>query len=237
MAVGILYAMKKEAAGLLTNLDSPSVISGIPCWPLPGGHVLCAGGVGKVNAAMAAQLLIDRFSVTEILNPGCAGALTDLPFGTIVVGSDCVQHDVDTTLAGDPPGFVSTVEVVRFPCARSGQTTEALKRKGLRAVTGTIATGDWFGRDYPRAESIRDRWGALVCDMEAAAAAQVCLRNGIPFLALKSVSDHLFSPCQEREYTEHFGGAMASLDAAVTACLMEESIWNASPAFPSITTN
>ena len=70
-----------------------------------------------------------------------------------------------------------------------------------------------------RARAIRDTYNAAVCDMEGAAAAQVCLRNNIPCTVVKSVSDHLFSPAQEVEYQENFQRAMDSLDSAVIAIL------------------
>lgn len=212
MKLGVLYAMEGEAAPLLGRLEARPLppAAGMALYALPGGHVLCVGGVGKVNAAMAAQLLIDRFAVEGILNAGCAGALTDLPVGTIVAADRCVQHDVDTSLAGDPPGLVSTVNVTRFPCR-----VPALPG----AAVGTVATGDWFGRDYRRAQAIWARFGALVCDMEGAATAQVCLRHGLPCMVVKSVSDHLFSPDQGGEYRANFPAAMDSLSAAVASIL------------------
>lgn len=215
MKLGILYAMEKEAAGLLRILNAAPLEpqAGMPLYALPGGHILCVGGVGKVNAAMAAGLLLDRFGVDGILNAGCAGALTDLAVGAIVTAGHCVQHDVDTSLAGDPVGLVSTVNVTRFPC-----TPAPLPG----AVIGTVATGDWFGRDHQRARDIRERYGALVCDMEACAAAQVCLRYKKPCTAVKAVSDHLFSPDQGREYQENFSAAMAALDAAVAAIIQKQ---------------
>ena len=212
MRLGILYAMEKEAAGLLETLDATPLepVAGVAFYSLKNGHVLCVGGVGKVNAAMATQILIDRFRVDAILNAGCAGSFEDLPVGTIVVAETCVQHDVDTSLAGDPPGLVSTVNVTSFPC-------RAVELPG--AVTGVVATGDWFGKDHRRARAIVERFGATVCDMEGAAAAQVCLRNGIDCTVVKSVSDHLFAHRQDVEYQENFKQAMDSLDAAVMAIL------------------
>lgn len=215
MKVGVLYAMVKEASGLLAKVQAKPlpVQAGMALYALGGGHILCVGGVGKVNAAMAAQLLIDRFGVEAILNAGCVGALDPaLPIGTVVAATHCVQHDVDTTLCGDPPGLVSTVNVVEFPCSLPAVP-------GL--TPGVVATGDWFGRDFSRAHAIQERFGALVCDMEAGAAAQVCLRHGIPFLALKAVSDHLLSPDQGREYQENFSAAMEALDRAVAAAMQE----------------
>ena len=226
MRMGLLYAMPKEAKSLLAarHAAEPEITAGISFYPLRGGSVVCVGGVGKVNTAMAAQLLIDRYEVDSIVNVGCAGALADLPTGTLVLGTDCVQHDVDTTLAGDPPGLVSTVNCVRFPCAEQLETVTLLANMGYVFTPGPIATGDWFGRDYDRARTIRETYGALVCEMEACAAAQVCMRNGIPFQAFKVVTDHLFAAHQEEEYQENFDGAMALLNEAVAVYLdlMEE---------------
>lgn len=212
MRYGVLYAMDKEAAGLLHKLGAKPLerVAGMAFFALPHDHVLCVGGVGKVNAAMAAQALIDRHQVDAILNAGCAGSFEDLPAGTIVIAESCVQHDVDTTLAGDPPGLVSTVNVTHFPC---------LPPALPGAVTGVVATGDWFGKDYGRAKAIRSTYGAAVCDMEACAAAQVCLRHSLPCAVVKSVSDHLFASDQDTEYQENFQKAMDSLDAAVAAIL------------------
>lgn len=214
MKLGVLYAMEQEAAGLLTKLDATALPpqAGMALYALPGGHILCVGGVGKVNAAMAAQLLIGHFGVEAILNAGCAGALDGLDVGTVVAARHCVQHDVDTTLAGDPVGLVSTVNVVEFPCRLPGLDGP---------VPGVVATGDWFGRDYGRARAIAERFGASVCDMEAGAIAQVCLRHGLPCFVLKAVSDHLFAPDQGREYQENFAAAMEALDRAVAAVLKE----------------
>lgn len=223
MQIALLYAMEKEARGLLARYEAAEAefFAGMPVYRLSPQVVLCIGGVGKVNAAMAAQMLIDRFGVEHIINVGCAGALAELPTGALVLGTDCVQHDVDTTLAGDPPGLVSTVNCVRFPCTGAEMAAAALERAGYAAVKGTVATGDWFGRDYDRAAAIRDTYGALVCEMEACAAAQVCLRNEVPFSALKVVSDHLFAARQEEEYAANVGDVMEKLNGALCVCLKE----------------
>ena len=91
----------------------------------------------------------------------------------------------------------------------------------MTCSTGVVASGDWFGRDLPRAHRIRDRFGALVCDMEAAAAAQVCLRNQVPFRCLKVVSDHLDHPAQYQQYQDNLPGAVARLGQALELLLEE----------------
>lgn len=215
--IAIVYAMAGECAGLLERLGGSPLPDAVPfpLYALPDGTLVAVGGVGKVNAAMATQALLDRFPVHEVWNAGCAGAFSDLPVGAIVVGSHCVQHDVDTSLAGDEPGLVSTVERVEFPCDFVEDTLAALPH----AQAGVIATGDWFGRDFDRARGIWERYHAAVCDMEGCACAQVCLRNRVPFRAVKAVSDHLLSPAQDQEYQANFPRTMTALDEAVAALL------------------
>ena len=85
-----------------------------------------------------------------------------------------------------------------------------LKEMGVEAVTGRVATGDWFATGTPRAEWIRDTFDPLLVEMEGCAIAQVCLRNNIKFVAVKSVSDHLFRENQIDEFFD-FGQALEAL--------------------------
>jgi adenosylhomocysteine nucleosidase len=215
----LLYAMTAEAAPLLETAEKRLVVSGADIGLLPDGNAVCVGGVGKVNAAMAAELLCREFSPELVIGLGVAGSLGETPAGTLVAASSCVQHDVDTTLAGDEAGFVSTVNLRSFPCALSREALALLKGAGLPAVSGVVATGDWFGRDFRRAEWIKRMFGAEVVDMEACASAQVCLRNGVPFLAVKAVSDHLFSPDQSAEYRTNIRSAVDALTSAAKILL------------------
>ena len=214
MKKALLCAMPGEAAPLIAAAEKKLAASGVPIYLLPGGTVLCVGGVGKVNAAMAACILCRDYAPELVLNLGVAGSLDDAPAGTVVAADSCVQHDVDTTLAGDAAGFVSTVNVRSFPCSFSDEAAAMLRLRGLPVRRGIVATGDWFARDYSRAEWIKREFGASVVDMEAGAAAQVCMRAGVPFLAVKTVSDHLFSPDQSAEYRANIRAAADALAAA-----------------------
>ena len=94
MKIGLQFAMPAELHALPGARDWEPVetVSGIPIFqPMPG-IIACAGGVSKVNAAMAAELLCLKYGVDLILNAGVAGCLTDLPTGTLVVASEFVQH-------------------------------------------------------------------------------------------------------------------------------------------------
>lgn len=209
--------MDKELAPPFTGgqpVDNPA---GLPLRQLREDLLVCVSGVGKVNAALAAQFLMDRFRIRELWNAGVAGCFRPLAVGTLVCATACVQHDLD--VFGDPPGQVPVVERVFLPCARPEEDAARLAAAGLPCTTGVVATGDWFGRDLPRANRIRDRFGALACDMEAGAAAQACLRNHVPFRCVKVVSDHLDHPAQYGQYQENLPMAVERLGRALALLL------------------
>ena len=216
MKIGLQFAMPAELHALpgAKELAPFETISGVPFFEIAPGIPACAGGVSKVNAAMAAEIFCLRYGVDLILNAGVAGCLTDLPTGSLVVASGFVQHDVDTTAVGDPIGLVSTVNRVDFPTWEPERCVEILKQLGVSAAAGRVATGDWFAVKGERAAFIRDTFSPLLVEMEGCAIAQVCLRNHVKFVSLKSVSDHLFSDNQAEEYFD-FGQALENLGQLV----------------------
>lgn len=89
--------------------------------------VVVCGGVGKVNAALCAQILISVFGVTSIINTGTAGGLgTNLAVLDIVASTDLVQHDVDASAFGYKKGQVPGLSSP-FYLADKGMRTMALK--------------------------------------------------------------------------------------------------------------
>ena len=117
MTVGLQFAMPAELHALpgAADLTPVETVSGIPFYEVAPHILACAGGVSKVNAAMAAEIFCLKYGVDLIVNAGVAGCTTDLPVGTLVVAEEFLQHDVDTTAVGDPIGLVSTVNCVTFP--------------------------------------------------------------------------------------------------------------------------
>ena len=216
MKIALQFAMPSEFHAMpgAKDMEPFETVSGVPFYRVEPDIIACAGGVSKVNAAMAAELLCLRYGVDLILNAGVAGCLTDLPTGSLVVASEFLQHDVDTTAVGDPIGLVSTVNQVSFPTWQPERCAEILASLGHPAVTGRVATGDWFAVKGRRAEWIRDTFSPLLAEMEGGAIAQVCLRNGVKFVSVKSVSDHLFSDHQAEEYFD-FGQALEALGRVV----------------------
>lgn len=213
----LLYAMHSEAAPPFDAGEPVENGAGLTLRRLSDELVVCVCGIGKVNAALGAQYLIDRFSPCELWNAGVTGCFTDLPAGTIVAATACVQHDMETF--GDPPGLIPVLDQIELPCAGADDTLARLAAAEFHPVPGIVASGDWFGRDLERAQRIRDHFQALVCDMEAAAAAQVCLRNAVPFRCVKVVSDHLFHPSQYEEYQANLPAAVERLSQGLAKAM------------------
>ena len=216
MKIGLQFAMPAELHALpgAKDLEPFETVSGVPFYQVAPDIIACASGISKVNAAMGAEILCLKYGVDLILNAGVAGCATDLATGSLVVPTEFIQHDVDTTAIGDPVGMVSTVNRLDFPTWQPERCVEILKSLGVTASTGRVATGDWFATKCPRAEWIRDTFFPLLLEMEGCAIAQVCLRNNVKFAALKSVSDHLFSDNQAAEYFD-FGQALENLGKVV----------------------
>ncbi len=153
--------------------------------------VLCCG-IGKVNAAMAVQALIGRLAPGLVLHSGVGGSLTaGLGLLDALIARDCVQYDVDTTALGDPPGMISTIDRVSLPCdaAVADGLMAAAREAGASAKFGRVATGDRFLSSAEEKRGIAEAFGALTCDQESAAIAQVCFVHNVPCGVVRAVSD------------------------------------------------
>ena len=159
--------------------------------------ILAVCGVGKVNAAMCAQTMIVTYHPDKIVNTGVAGALsTELGVGDVVLASDLVEHDLDTTALGDPPGLIPGLDAVKMRCSEQLSMSElkkaaeeALAGTGAKILSGVIATGDQFVADGEKKKQIVERFGAVACEMEGGAVAQVCSLNRVPFAVIRTMSD------------------------------------------------
>ena len=112
--IGIIGAMAEEVSMLIDRINDPKVTekAGMKFTEgklLEKEVVIVNSGIGKVNAALAAQVLVDLFDVDAIINSGVAGAISNrLSIGDIVLSEDAVQHDMDASYFGDP------VDIGRF---------------------------------------------------------------------------------------------------------------------------
>lgn len=156
--------------------------------------VLVRSGVGKVNMATCTQILIDKFNVTALVNSGVAGTMDkNLNQGDIVISTDAVQHDFDTTVFGDPLGEISRLDVRFFEADKNmiDVANEAAKKvSNIHIKEGRVASGDQFVAGGEVADKIKKNFGDVAAvEMEGAAMAQVAYLNKVPFVIIRSISD------------------------------------------------
>ncbi|MGM9549015.1 MAG: 5'-methylthioadenosine/adenosylhomocysteine nucleosidase [Faecousia sp.] len=196
--LGIIGAMQIEVEILLRQLknETSCTIAGSTFYEgtlseLPVVIVQC--GVGKVNAAICAQILCDCFGVTHLVNTGIAGSLSaELDIGDLVVSRDVMYHDFDCVHFGYPYGRVPGMDVTAFPAddallAYAFAAAETVNPGHTKV--GRIASGDQFVADPAVKQKIIDNTRGLCTEMEGAAIAQTAYRNQVPFVILRAISD------------------------------------------------
>lgn len=200
--IGIICALKVELEGLIQKMDSVKTTQKAKLTFYSGKIfdkeiVAVECGVGKVNAAMCTQLMIDLFAPSQIINSGIAGALSDkTEIGDIVICRDVVQHDMDGTALGDPPGLLSFNDCNLIEINADKEIISKLENacknvENTKYETGRIATGDIFVSAREHRRKINELFNAIACEMEGGAIAQVCFRNEIPFGITRAISDSM----------------------------------------------
>ena len=196
--LGIIGAMSMEVETLVSSMEGPvkteiagsifheGTLEGLPC-------VVVQCGVGKVNAALCAQILCTAFGVTHLVNTGVAGSLCrDLDIADLLVSRDAMYHDFDCVHFGYPYGQVPGLDTLCFPAddqllAYAFQAAEAVNPGHTRI--GRVASGDQFIADKAKKDFIIEKTGAMCTEMEGAAIAQTAWRNKVPFVILRAISD------------------------------------------------
>ena len=195
--IGIIGAMEVEVNDLVSRLENRKceTVSGIDfhTGKLLGKEVAIAKcGIGKVFAAMAAEVMILKYAPKLLVNTGVGGALAkDLSTGDIVIANKVCQHDMDTSPIGDPIGLVSGINKIWFETDQRAVSVlaEAAKALSLNARIGPIATGDRFVATKDVKKHIVDTFGASACEMEGGAIAQIAFINNTPFVVVRAISD------------------------------------------------
>ena len=181
--IGIIGAMEVEVASLkeqmkdiqVTRKASMEFYSGI----IEGKNVVVVrSGIGKVNAAVCTQILIDDFKAEVVINTGIAGSLNaDINIGDIVVSTDLIHHDMNAVAFGYPVGQIPQMEAFSF------HSDDALRELAVKACKeanpdievfeGRIASGDQFVADQGVKDFITKEFGAYA----------------VPFLVIRAISD------------------------------------------------
>lgn len=199
MKLGIIGAMDVEVTSLCEAMTVERRIERSHMVFVEGELAGCPAvvvrcGIGKVNAGVCVQILVDEFGVDHVINTGAAGALVpEIEVGDIVVSTDCVHHDVDAAILGYAPGEVPQLGVASFV---ADVHLRELAKEAAQAVVpdvslfeGRIASGDQFIADYQKKQEIASKFDAICCEMEGASIAQTCWLNSVPFVVVRAISD------------------------------------------------
>ncbi|MEX2200494.1 MAG: 5'-methylthioadenosine/adenosylhomocysteine nucleosidase [Dongiaceae bacterium] len=218
--LGILCAMAEEMALLADAMADRSAgeRAGVPIATgrLDGCDVVLAeSGIGKVGAALAATLLLDRFACRSLIFTGVAGGLDPaLGIGDIVIAERLIQHDYGAVVGEahvafrggdfplgearrDPAFALDPLLLERLKTALAEYAPPRLaasvigeeKGRQPQLVFGTVVTGDIFVNSAAMRERLHERWSAQAVEMEGAAVAQVAERFGVPVIVIRALSD------------------------------------------------
>ena len=154
--------------------------------------VLVECGVGKVNSARVAQVLIDRYSPDCMINVGVAGGVDkELNVGDMVVSESLIQYDFDATTLGkyEKGEVCDTGRYFKADEKLIELAKKVLEEENINFKVGKIGTADLFVADIDLQEYIRAEFDCLCAEMEGAAIAQVCYLDNVPFVTIRGISD------------------------------------------------
>ena len=212
MKIGIIVAMDKELRQL-QQLFSDGNVRVEKC------------GIGKVNAALGAQRMINEFHPDCIISSGCAGGNgDDINVQDVVISAELCYHDVycgraidDTTIYGQVQGLPARFQADPYLLnkAINLQTTDIALHPGL------IVTGDWFVDSKDKMREIVGHFPeAKAVDMESCAIAQTCYINKVPFISFRVISDVPLRDTDASQY-HNFWDTIAEHSFLVTKTFVE----------------
>ncbi|WP_026485564.1 5'-methylthioadenosine/adenosylhomocysteine nucleosidase [Caldanaerobius polysaccharolyticus] len=197
--IGIIGAMSVEVKLLIKQMSDVKRVSKAKMTFYQGkledkDVVVVRCGVGKVNAAICTQLLIDQFNVSAVINTGVAGGLMpELEVGDVVVSSELMEHDMDVTALGFRFGQIPDMDKSVFKADRQliDLAVKCSKEvlEGKKVVVGPIVSGDQFISRTEKVEFLKNVFNGYAVEMEGAAIAHCAYLNGVPFVVIRGISD------------------------------------------------
>lgn len=196
--LGIIGAMDNEVALLKEKMQDVCVekVAGMDFYngKLEGKNVVIVqSGIGKVNAAICTQILIDRFNVSGIVNTGVAGSLrNEINIGDIVISKDAVEHDMNVMPLGYERGIIPGMDTSVF---KADEELINLTKKccetavEVQVFEGRVVSGDMFVSDRDIKDKLIDKFNGYCAEMEGGAIAHCAFVNKVPFVVIRSISD------------------------------------------------
>ena len=213
MKIGIIVAMDKELQQLQSLFTD-------------GNVMVQKCGIGKVNAALGAQRMINEFRPDCIISSGCAGGNgTDIQVQDVVVSTELCYHDVYCGTAIDSSTQYGQVQGLpaRYPAdaVLLEKATSLSLQTPVNIHPGLIVTGDWFVDSKAKmTEIIKYFPDAKAVDMESCAIAQTCHINQVPFISFRVISDLPLRDTDASQYHD-FWNTVANHSFEVTKTFVE----------------
>lgn len=195
--IGIIGAMEEEVEILKSSIENRETIQIAHVIFYKGNIedkqvVLAQSGIGKVNAAITATLLINEFKPDLIINTGSAGSVdSELSIGDIIISNKVYYHDVNATAFGYKLGQVPSMpEFYETDSKLIDLAKSSIEQLDLNGIIGEVATGDSFIGSIDQRKVIKSNFPtASVVEMEAGAIAQTCYQYNVPIIVTRAVSD------------------------------------------------
>ena len=200
--LAVIGAMEEEVALLRAEMSATeeSVHAGITVTrgKFRGAEIVLAQcGVGKVNATICTQMLVDLFKPTKLIFSGVAGGLLpNMGIGDLIIASHLIQFDVDLTAFGRRHGelpdmnrMIQSDPKLVENAADAFDTAFAGAEDGPNLMIGTVVSGDRFVKDSDTLKWLQREFSALATEMEGAAVGFTCQVNELPFVIVRGLSD------------------------------------------------
>ncbi len=197
--IGIIGAMELEVKELkdqikncrITNKAGMDFYEGIIN---DADVVVVRCGIGKVNAALCVQIMVDIFEVTHLINTGVAGSLNaKLDIGDILISKDAIHHDVDVRVFGYPLGEVPQLGTREFEAdenlIRMAKESCDKVNPDIHSMIGRVVSGDQFISNKEVKDNLISEFQGDCAEMEGASIAHGAYLNQIPFVIIRAISD------------------------------------------------
>ena len=227
MTIGIIGAMEEEVAILKNEMQIEEMVEHASMQFCKGklcdrDVVIVRSGIGKVNAAACTQILVDKFQAEVIINTGVAGSLdATIDIGDMVISTDLVEHDMDTSAFGDPVGQVPRMDTFSFPAdaelVKKAVATNEEVNPDIHTFTGRVVSGDQFVSSPEVKDKLVTLFGAKCTEMEGAAIAHTAYLNKVSCVIIRAISDKADNsatmdyPTFEKKAIEHSTRLMRNL--------------------------
>lgn len=195
MRIGIIGPTEREIMPFVSKIENKEIFRhakvNFHAGTYEGVAVVAAfSGVCKVNAAIATQILIDKFDVTHIILSGVAGSLNNnFEIGDTIIAKEVTYHDVAKQILTEYHPWMEDI-YFRPDAKMLEDLIDVSKSINIKnnCYLGRVISGEAFVTERER-YSLIESFEPSCVDMESASVAHVCYANDIPFLVIRTMSD------------------------------------------------